>query len=292
MSFNLAKKRRKADFEKIRAAFDASAYEVRDRASQRNLQMRLAQSLYAVGRMDVFKRIESCASGKKCGSLWCRSCRDSASRSASERLISRVREKQYSNDDFIHLTAPVGLAKFDLEDVNRVLHEDSLRWKRIRNRNGFWIEAIYEFELVNFRYLMSSDGSDLKKVQMKQLVEASGLHENEFIFVHWHGVSDIRRNDVARIFSEEYFVGLKPLYKTMESGLYVQGFHKDKDVDQNMRKIGSYPFKNALRFKHTFKGSNYSNGEFFTLEELGNLVTLYQEVQGRHWRRLRRHSSQ
>jgi hypothetical protein len=283
------KRNRKADFERTREQIDAAYYDARDSASQRKLLKRLEIALSEVDRQDVYHRIEQCQQGQRCGSLWCRHCRMQASQAAASKIFDRVNLKGYGNDDLLHVTAPVGLAQFNLEDVNRVLREDDLRWKRIRKKNDFWIEAIYEFELVNYRYLLKSNGSDIKKAQMRQMVEALKMDKSEFVFVHWHGATDLSRDQIDRVFDKEYHIGELSLTKTSDCGLYVQKLHVEKERDYNIRKIGSYPFKDAYRFKHTFKGSDYSNGEYFTTDELGRLVALYQDVQGRQWRRLRRH---
>jgi hypothetical protein len=283
------KRNRKADFERTREQIDAAYYDARDSASQRKLLKRLDVALHAVDRQDVYHQIANCQQGQRCGSLWCHHCRTQASQAAVAKIFDRVHLKGYGNDDLLHLTAPVGLAQVNLDDINRVLREDDLRWKRIRKRNGFWIEAVYELELVNYRYLLKSDGSDMKKIQMRQMVEAFRMERSEFIFVHWHGITDLSREQIDNVFGKEYHISEQALTKTSDSGLYVQKLHVDKDRDYNIRKIGSYPFKDAYRFKHTFKGSDYSNGEYFTTDELGRLVALYQDVQGRQWRRLRRH---
>ena len=283
------KRNRQVDFERTRELLDAANYDARDRAAQRKLLQRLEIALYEVGRQDVYHQIAHCHQGQRCGSLWCRHCRTQASQAAAAKIFDRVNLKGYGNDDLLHVTAPVGLAQFNLNDVNRVLREDELLWKRIRKKIDFWIEAVYEFELVNYRYLLKSGGSDMKKAQMRQMVEALRMDKSEFIFVHWHGVTDLSREQIDKVFGKEYHIGEDALVKTSNSGLYVQKLHVDKDRDYNIRKIGSYPFKNAYRFKHTFKGSDYTNGEYFTTDELGRLVALYQDVQGRQWRRLRRH---
>jgi hypothetical protein len=278
------------DFERINDQVDRHLYELRVKSSQRRLLKRLEEALYEVDRKDVWVKIRDCSTGQRCGSLWCPVCRKHAGQASAEKIKNRVQFKGYQNKDLFHVTAPVGLALLDTDDVNRILAEDSLRWKRIRKKNNFWIEATYEFELVNYHYLMKSNGSDLKKVQMRQMVGSSGIKRNEFLFIHWHGVTDVSQDKFDNIFGQEYFIGRERLHKTSTSGLYVQGFRTDQDLMENIRKVSSYPFKSIYRFKHTFKGSDFSNGEYLTTEELGHLVSLYDDIQGRQWRRLRRHN--
>jgi len=254
------KDNRDQDFERLKDQVDRELYEIRDKSSQRRLLKRLEEALYEVNRKDVWVKIRDCSVGQKCGSLWCPVCRNSAAQSAQQHIHDRVRLKGYQNKDLLHLTAPVGLALLHVDDVNRVMKEEALRWKRIRKKNNFWIEATYEFELVNYHFLMKSKGSDLKKIQMRQMVESSGMKNNEFLFVHWHGVTDISQDEVDKVFGREYFIGSDRLHKTSSSGLYVQGFRSDHDLVENIRKVSSYPFKSVYRFKHNFKGSDFSNG--------------------------------
>jgi hypothetical protein len=289
MNIKILKANRKSSFDRIRTAIEEELYSVREKPSQRRLLNRLEESLIEVGRSDLFKRIQSCSLGQRCGSLWCPACRSHASQASANKISERINQKKYNNSDLVHVTAPVGLAYFDVNDVNRTLSEDNLRWKRIRKKHSFWIEATYEFELVNIQFLLSSKGSDLKKIQMKQMIEHHGIKDREFIFVHWHGVTDLNKDQVENTFGKEYFVGGDRLHKTSPSGLYVQSLHESRTLEENVRKVSSYPFKSVYRFKHSFSGSDYSNGEYLTLNELGRLVLLYNDIQGRQWRRLRRH---
>lgn len=141
----------------------AISYETRDKPSQRNLLKKLNEALTSVDRSDVYEKIANCAKGNRCGSLWCKHCRNSAAAAANEKVQRHLTERKLSNDDLIHLTAPVAAVPFSIEGVNAALKEDSLRWKRIRFKSSFWIEAIYEFELVNLKFLNKADGSDKKK---------------------------------------------------------------------------------------------------------------------------------
>lgn len=253
--------------------------------------MRLKDALDHVGNSDLWSRINDCKTGSRCSSLWCSTCRNNAAKAAEDKITSYTERMKCTNDSLIHLTAPVGLAQVDADSVGHLLKIDGLRWKKIRKKNSFWIEATYELELVNLQFLKRSNGSEVKKQQIQQMLEHSKLKSNEFLFIHWHGVSDLSTDEVSKVFENEYFVGERRLSKTAECGLYVQKLHTEKTLSENIRKIASYPFKGPYRYKHSFKGSDFSNGEYFTNYELGRLVTLYHQVQGRQWRSLRRHTA-
>jgi len=289
--FETLKINRKRNFETIKDAFDSENYDQREKSSSRLLLNRLKDALVEVDNIDLFNRIISCDAGQRCASLWCNHCRNQAAQTSEKRIKSYIEKHRLLNQSLLHLTAPVGLCDLSVSSVKNILKEDGLRWKRIRKRQSFWIEATYEFELVNLNFLMRSSGSEFKKKQIQHLVQHYRIPDKEFLFVHWHGITDLTENEIGNVFRQEYHFGRDRLIKTSSSGLYIQKLHEDKSLDNNIKKIASYPFKSVYRFKHSFKGSDYSNGEYFTNTELGNIVTLYQNIQGRQWRSLRRNSN-
>lgn len=276
--------------EEMRSAFDQEIYQLRERSNQRSLKQRLKEALECVGEVELWNSINSCQNLRRCGSLWCNHCRNQAANASERKVLKHVQNFNIQNRSLLHLTAPVGISEFDVEELQNIIHLDGLRWKRIRRKASFWIEAVYEFELVNMQFLRRSTSSDIKKKQMQEMVEHFRITSNEVLFVHWHGLTDLASSDITNTFGTEYFFSGSRLTKSSESGLYVQNLHQEKTVIENIKKLSSYPLKNPYRFKHSFKGSDYSNGEYFTHTELGRLVALYQKIQGRQWRTLRRHN--
>ena len=72
----------------------------------------------------------------------------------------------------------------------------------------------------------------------------------------------------------------------MDCGLYVRKFIKNKEFDKNLKTLTNYPFKDVYRFKYSFRGSDYKNGEYLNKEELGKLISVYDELGGRGYRGL------
>ena len=155
-----------------------------------------------------------------------------------------------------------------------------------------FIESVYELELVNWEYLKNSKKVDFKSKQIQQLIEHQKLENNLFLFVHFHSITNLSKDEINLIFRDEYFVGNKPLIKTNKvNGLYVQSFRSTQTLDENIDKLSSYPFKDPIRFKHSFVGNDYrgpneKNYEFFEYEELSQLINIYQQFQKRNWRGL------
>ena len=240
--------------------------------------------------------------GKNCQSLWCKQCRLTASQMFEIRVRKRLQQKlvgeSYTNADFKHITGIVGVCDFEIEDVEKLLSEDNLRWRRMRRRLQSlpislspFIESAYEFELVDWDHLKESDTKDsiYKKKQMETLIEWYQPKTTKLIFVHFHSVTNLNTSDLFRVVGDEYWINGKPLIKTHKQvGWYIQSFHKDKDLNTNIKKVCSYPFKSAYRYKHSYIGSDYTNGEYIHPKDLSKLILLYQHIQKRSWRGLLR----
>jgi len=204
-----------------------------------------------------------------------------------ETIIERDKT-ELTNDDLFHLTAVVGICKPTIEEVKNLIKCDKNNWNKIRRNinlykdRPLWIEAIYEMELVNWKYLQYADESDYKKKQIKQLIKSSGnnlFNKEPFIFLHFHSVTNIPKELLKSVFRDYYFIDGKPLIKTnKEIGCYVQKFHNNKTLMDNVWKVTSYPFKDALRYKHSYIGNDYTNGEPFTDDEICMMVQLYDQI--------------
>jgi hypothetical protein len=280
-----------------------------------------------------------------CRSPWCLGCRNYLYMQHYEKVVKRIthgkhvvneiatttplhltnhekwlEQSQYTNNDLRHITGYVGLCFTNSEQLKDLMQEEDKRWRRIKRRLNkltdqvYWIETAYELELVRWDKLKQAEQFDFKSKQMKQLIDYQ-IHwnkddlylRNPFLFVHWHGITNLPIEGIREVFQQEYWLNMdtwgsrwserkgrdeKFLIKNREritktepiSGLYVQKLHKNKPLDKNIRKITSYPFKNPTRFKHSFIGSDYKNGEFLTPFELGGLMTIYDKFIGRQAR--------
>lgn len=290
----------------------------------RDKRKRVREALVSVGNMKMYYRYHNCFYGPNketskefqiCSSPYCANCRNNLAKQAQSKVLERLnhgkwdiqtltkrtpllfkeyetiyRRNEYKNEDLRHITGVLGICPTRSKDVEKLLKEDSIKWRRIRRRINkeidslYWIETVYEYELVNWKYLKDANGSDFKKQQFEQLIKTHGkkYKEHTFLFVHFHGLTNLTKEKIYSVFQDEYHIDNKPLLKTdPATGLYIQSLHKNKSLEENVKKITSYPFKDAYRFKHSFVGSDFSNGEYLTSEELGRLITVYSEVQGR-----------
>ena len=261
-----------------------------------------------------------------CQSLWCNSCRKVAALTFEDRVKSHIDrgtykngfikniEDQYSwygkrsyeylergeykNDDLLHITGVVGICATNSDDLGKLIKRDTGRWNKVRYQlrktpydQDNWIEVAYEIELVNWTFLRNSKevGSEYKKQQIEQLQKHYKVSGNVILFVHWHGLTNLSKKQIQFVFGKHYYVGKDRFIKTdSECGIYIQSLHKDKTLEENVKRVCNYNFKNPVRYKHTFRGKEYKNGEYFSDEELGLLVVLYQRLQKRNWRGLYR----
>jgi len=262
-----------------------------------------------VSKKALEKYLKTTSSKKVCQSLWCPNCRKVATELYKEKVQSHLdrgtwkdsffgKKEPYQNSHLFHITGTLGLSKFDEKSLDKIIKKDTNTWKRIRRRLNLshiidplydpWIECVYEFELVNWKFLRNGEGSPNKIKEIEQLRRRDKITDNLFLYVHFHGITNLTKKQINAVFLDEYWLNSeeKIFGKDDNSGLYVQSLHKDKPIDQNIEKIGSYPFKDAIRFKHSFIGSDYSNGEYMNSLELNKLISVYQKVQGRSWRSL------
>jgi len=232
---------------------------------------------------------------KVCQSLWCGECRNYLSENYKNRITKRLSSEHYTNKDLHHISGVIGLCEVDDEKLSELLNKDNLKWRRIRDRlqkkikssfNPF-IEVVYEFELVNWTFLRKSEENEYKKKQIRQLIQHQRFNEKVFLYVHFHSITNLKEEEINKVFKNEYFIGENPLIKTnKDNGLYIQKFNQNKSLIDNLTKLTSYPFKNPIRYKHSFIGSDYLNGEYFDVYELSKLVSTYQKIQKRSWRGL------
>lgn len=241
---------------------------------------------------------------QNCQSLWCLRCRRAASdvyrRTINARLSEKLSLGSYENSDLKHITGVLGVCSLSANEVQKLIDADTVRWRRIRYRlqSGIpisrspFIEAVYEFELVDWKSLNASaeDESIFKKKQISQLRSSFKATSDKLVFVHFHAVSNLSSAEIASVFGKEYYLNGKTgekLTKTnADTGLFVQNFHQYQTLEYNLTKVSSYPFKSATRYKHSFVGSDYANGEYIRSSDLSKLVQLYHKIQKRNWRGL------
>ena len=240
-----------------------------------------------------------------CQSLWCPNCRKMVTKIYERNVRNHLSLNgkslrlyppniEYKNEDFHHISGVIGLSDFNFDDVQRMIKKDSIVWRRIRRnvekidpKYSPFIETVYELELVNWIHLNNSTESDFKKKQIRQLRQHYKTDNSTFLFVHFHSITNLSKQQINDVFKDYYFVGGKPLIKhNQTNGLYVQSLRKKQTLDRNIEKMCSYPFKSPIRYKHSFRGSDYKSGELFEFEELSKLMKIYQRFQKRSWRGL------
>lgn len=251
-----------------------------------------------VDNESLWNKFNNCgfSNEKKCGLFWCNRCRETLKLVYEGKVQKNIIKCESNNDDLKMLSGVVGLNKVDSSEVIESLNKDNNRWKRVRRRlknlkGNKFINSVYEFELVNGLFLMNSVGRDneFKKDMIRSLVEKDKKFRinDIFIFNHFHSISNLNDDELMYVCGDDFKDNKgNKLKKMSDCGLYVRKFIKDKRLRDNVRKLCSYNFKSVYRFKYSFVGSDYKNGEYLNNIELGKLISLYDKVSGRGYRRL------
>ena len=286
-------------------------------------------SIDEVNTKALNRYLQKTSTKKPCQSLWCSNCRFVAKESYLKKVQTHIhrgryldngsgirrdvtsyfdsgddnpydKKFEYNNKDIRHVTGVVGLFPIDSDIIKKLLKGDEKnKWKRIKRRlldyniipsiNDPWFEGVYEFELVNWKFLKSYRGNkDQKKVKTIEGLRKRDKVGNTFLFVHFHGLTNLTKDEITKVFQKEYWIDENTrVHNThKDSGLYVQSLRSNQSFKDNIEKLCSYPFKDPYRYKHTFIGDDYSNGEPFTKNELKEMIKLYQNVQGSNWKSL------
>lgn len=203
---------------------------------------------------------------------------------------------EYTNQDLLQINAALGICPVRIEDVKKLILEDGKRWKKFRrrilkeNNELFWVEVAYEIELVNWNFLRDNENTNpVKQEQIRYFIEKTDerFFREPFLYVHFHGLTNLTLDGCIRVFENDYFIGGQRLPRTHEqTGMYIQRLRSTQSLEKNVKKLTSYPFKNAFRYKHTFLGNDFVNGEYFRPEELGRLIRVNKELYGRQGRTL------
>ncbi len=314
---------RRASFERIKAelleeAYKASKSEFYSDLSKeyRLVKDRVQAALLSIGCNELADKIKNCGRGKKCQSIWCESCRNNAAETYKNKVKKQIDagyewdyDKKSISDNLLHVTGHCEVCRFDIDSLRQAITRDAVNWRKMRERDasvGIWGIATYEFELINCEFMLRSNGDKKKQESLAQMIKQARMQsllsqdDNQVLFVHWHGIFNATKDQIAKMVGDLYHVEYdkvkdgetvsvkERVKKTAESGLYVQNLREGKSLEVNIRRMTSYNFKNAIRYKHTFAGSDFKSGEEIDRQDLGRLIKLYSEVQGSNWRSLYR----
>jgi hypothetical protein len=149
-----------------------------DHVAGYHVRTRVQDALRYIEKNDLADRIKSCSRSARCQSLWCADCRRTAAQTIETQMRKRTVDEEelyrilsgsteidrsqfdfdtHMNAEHRHVSGYVGLFSLDQDKVEQGLTFDRKRWKKIKERKGnakFWIAGNYEFELVNYRYLL------------------------------------------------------------------------------------------------------------------------------------------
>ena len=264
--------------ESERQEFGAQAYFIKQRA---------VDALKEIGNFQLAKKIDTCRKGHACQSLYCPACRKKLAKAQLDKYTRHLKLLDNpTNDNFNHISGVLGLTSFDKEEARALIVADKYNFDAARRQlnkidHYKFVEITYEVELVHIKKLMKSNASDKKKKQVKLLMSSRNPLKSEtlLLYVHFHGITNLSKEEIHQVFKQRYYVNEQPIHNhDLVTGLYIQPFRSSQTLEENLKKLASYPFKNATRFKHSFEGKDIGE-EAFTPSEVGQLISIYHSVQ-------------
>lgn len=254
----------------------------------KHLKTRLRESLDE----DDFTKFIECEVNSRCGSLFCSDCQKVAWSLASKRYSRHLTKSNMANikRSGNHITGVVGVT--DSTNINGALEllkkdRNKLNFisKKMKGMFGFYrfFEICYEIEIVDVDLLYST-GCTYKQSNVYDLTEEYGLQGCRYLFfIHWHGITNLTKDEVRRLFGKSYLRKGESLAKTdPDCGLYIQSFHQDKHLVDSFSVMSRYPLKTQTNYKLSYLGHDEGTIPIDS-EQLKNLYEMYVEMSGRNF---------
>jgi len=244
---------------------------------------RVQRTLRSTGKDRLADKISNCRKGQYCGQVYCRVCRDRAARSLKSR-ISRHIEKRFDGDAELareqlrHTTILCELVDFGVGSVEMSIDQARKDINALKRRfKNLWFQGSFEFELINIDKLMVWGGkNEVKKKTLGTMADARVVIGNQ-ILVHFHGLMDLNGED-EKLVKKWCRKRWNKHHRQTDLGR----IWKYQPLDEMAWKVSSYCFKGRTQDNMTFVAKDFEDGEYFTYEELGGLIHLYDEIGGRN----------
>lgn len=251
---------------------------------------RVTTALHSVGNADLAHTIMNCGRGRLCGSSYCKHCRRRMWLSLHERVWERVNvrhggDEQSANAGLRWLTILNDLTPLDERAVAKAMKEARKVLTAMRRKfPGLWMQGAFELELINLSLLRTYSENTTKRDTLAAMLGDHAGTMRIAVLVHFHVIMDVSEVD-----EDELKSWIIKRWSQHPNQTKCQRLRTDRTFVKNIRKLTSYPFKDAMSYKLTFEG--YNNVEFgdeksFTNDELGFLVTLYDRTGGNGWTNL------
>jgi hypothetical protein len=239
---------------------------------------RIRRALVGLGNTKLANSILNCRKGQLCGQVYCSSCRDKAAQSLKDRISKRIQQRfrndpDKSREQLRHTTVLCGLVDFNLSSVKQSVSQARKDINAFKRRfKDVWFQGAFEFELIDLDKLLVWDGDNqVKKETLEKMTDKRG----NLILVHFHGLMDLNGVDEKLV---KEWVGQR--WNKHHRQTHLQRIRKGQRLGEMTWKVSSYCFKNRVKDNMTFIARGFEEGEYFTNEELSNLIKIYDGVGG------------
>ncbi|MGH2478040.1 MAG: hypothetical protein ACRED7_12330 [Stellaceae bacterium] len=249
--------------------------------SEKHLERNVNVALRSIGDHKLANKIRDCGRGKVCSSLYCRKCRNRVAAAMEQRLWDYFRKALKGNAGRLqhrwrYLTVLCELTALDAKSVKRAAERARAVLKAFHRRyKDIWLRGAFEFELVDLDYMSVTEDEEVS-IKMQTLLAMLDTDKSRFagkkVLVHYHAVLDIGKYDEKPI---RAWLALR--YPKHNRLVRMQLTNRGQSVDEKLRKIASYGFKNRLRYNKSFVTSGYETGEYFVNKDAGKLISLYHK---------------
>lgn len=242
------------------------------------MNTKVSTALRATGNSALANKIAGCVSRSRCSSFYCGDCRDRAAKNFVARVNRRIEDKLDGDPDLVqqrfrYVTVLHEVVPFDASSVMNSVEKCRVALNAFHRRfQDVWLQGAFEFELIDLDHLsrIKSGNGLVKRQTMEGMLQTlpTGLK----ILVHFHAILDLVDEDEAVVKS-----WLKSRWSDHSKQVDVRVTEKGQPLEDKIWKMCSYCFKNRTQFNDTFVTRDFELGKDFTNEQLGKLVTLYQE---------------
>jgi hypothetical protein len=240
---------------------------------------KVVRALSLLGRKADAQRIHECVPRSPCSSFYCGKCRTRAVNSLETRVKKRVDTRLGGDEGIVQERLRFVTVLHEVVDVDSASVSASVEACRLelnalhRRFPKLWMEGAFEFELIDVDHLASIKSGDGKvKSETVRTLMPRTIPKGLKILVHFHAIMDLVDEDAAVVTR-----WMKNRWNAHWRQVDVQVTEKGQSLEDKLRKLSSYCFKNRTSFNDTFKTRDFELGKDFTFEQLGKLAGLYQD---------------
>lgn len=291
-SFDELKKYRDQVLDQIRHAANAERRSSRYGKADKFIQSALRSS----GNTTAADRLRDCKRGQYCGYMYCVDCRKRYAEKMFRRVVGRMNVASVGNignDDQIRwVTILDDVVRSDYETVSKAVKAIRRNYINFsRKWTDTWGQGVIELELVDMQRIQNMVGTgDRGERKRSVLLDMCGGEQEwewrdqwntartDYTLLHTHFVMGANSSDWDEI---------KEDTKKRWNGRYrvkIDRLHQDKSLNENIRKMSSYCFKNRMQYHYDFGGFRWEDEiddeNRFNVVEMNTLFYLYDKLMG------------